>query len=145
MAVRKNKKGQIIDILKIIDDSISDMAAVVSLDQSQLYANVQGQWLPLRLAGDGFDRLLLIIAALIAYPDSILMIDEIDSGFHYSVYDKFWEAVMAGAKEQNCQVIATYPVRHSVMIVLIVKQVSWAFASFSPRVQHINNLLFLVA
>ena len=35
------------------------------------------------------------------------MIDEIDAGFHYSVYDKFWEAVMAVAKEQNCQVIAT--------------------------------------
>ena len=107
IAVRKNKKSQIIEILKIIDDSISDMAAVVSLDQSQLYANVRGQWLPLRLAGDGFDRLLLIIAALIAYPDSILMIDEIDAGFHYSVYDKFWEAVMSVAKEQNCQLIAT--------------------------------------
>ena len=107
IAVRKNKKSQIIDILKIIDDSISDMAAVVSLDQSQLYANVRGQWLPLRLAGDGFDRLFLIIAALIAYPNSILMIDEIDAGFHYSVYDKFWESVMTVAKEQNCQVIAT--------------------------------------
>ena len=107
IAVRKNKKSQIIEILKIIDDSISDMAAVVSLDQSQLYANVRGQWLPLRLAGDGFDRLLLIIASLIAYPDSILMIDEIDAGFHYSVYDKFWEAVMTVAKEQNCQLIAT--------------------------------------
>ena len=35
------------------------------------------------------------------------MIDEIDAGFHYSVYDTFWEAVMAVAKEQNCQVIAT--------------------------------------
>ena len=107
IVVRKNKKNQIIDILRIIDDSISDMAAVVSLDQSQLYANVRGQWLPLRLAGDGFDRLLLIIASLIAYPNSILMIDEIDAGFHYSVYDKFWEAVMNVAKEQNCQLIAT--------------------------------------
>ena len=107
IAVRKNKKNQIIDILKIIDNSISDMAAVVSLDQSQLYANVRGQWLPLRLAGDGFDRLLLIVASLIAYPNSILMVDEIDAGFHYSVYEKFWEAVMNVAEEQNCQIIAT--------------------------------------
>lgn len=107
MSVRKNKKSQVIDIIKIIDNSISDMAAVVSLDQSQLYANVRGQWLPLRLAGDGFDRLLLIVASLIAYPNSILMIDEIDAGFHYSVYDKFLEAVMTVAREHNCQVIAT--------------------------------------
>lgn len=107
IAVRKNKKAQIINILKIIDECISDVAAVVSLDQSQLYANVRGQWLPLRLAGDGFDRLLLIIASLIAYPESILLIDEIESGFHYSVYGKFWEAVMSVAKEQRCQIIAT--------------------------------------
>ena len=103
----KNKKTQILEILKIIDDSISDITTVVSGNQSQLYANVHGRWLPLRLAGDGFDRLLLIIASLIAYPGSILLIDEIESGFHYSVYDKFWEAVMTVAKEQKCQVIAT--------------------------------------
>ena len=107
IAVRKDKKSQIIEILKIIDDSISDMAAVVSVDQSQLYANVRGQWLPLRLAGDGFDRLLLVIASLIANPGSILLIDEIESGFHYSAYEKLWEAIMTVAKEQKCQVIAT--------------------------------------
>ena len=107
VAVRKDKKKQIIEILKIIDDSLSDIATVVSGDQSQVYANVSGQWLPLRLAGDGFDRLLLIVALLIANPKSILLVDEIESGFHYSVYDKFWEAVMKVANEQNCQVIAT--------------------------------------
>lgn len=107
IAVRKNKKEQIIKILKIIDDSLSDIATVVSGDQSQIYANVRGRWLPLRLAGDGFDRLLLIIASLISHPASILMIDEIESGFHYSVYDRFWEAVMTVAKEEDCQVIAT--------------------------------------
>lgn len=107
IAVRKKKKTQIIEILKIIDDSISDITTVVSGDRSQLYANVHDQWLPLKLAGDGLDRLLLIVSSLIAQPRSVLLIDEIESGFHHSVYDLVWKAIMTVAREHGCQIVAT--------------------------------------
>ena len=104
---RTNKKEQLIETLKVIDDSISDITTVVSGNQPQLYAKMRGQWFPLRLAGDGFDRLLLILTSLVVHEHPVLLIDEIETGFHYSVYNKFWEAVMTVAKEQKCQVIAT--------------------------------------
>ena len=106
IVTRRNMKDKLIHYLQLIDPSISDLTTITSGTQSQLYANVLGRWLPLRLAGDGFDHLLIIIASMIAHPDSILLVDEIETGFHYSVYPKLWEAVMFTAKEERCQVIA---------------------------------------
>ena len=105
--IRKNKKDKLIDYLKFIDSSIIDIATITSGTNSQLYANIGGHWLPFRLAGDGFDHMLLIIASMIAQPNSILLVDEIETGFHYSVYSKLWDAVMLTAKQEHCQIIAT--------------------------------------
>ncbi len=107
LVMRRNKKDRLIEYLKSIDSSISDITTITSGLQSQLFANINSTWLPFRLAGDGFDHMLIIIASMIAHPSSILLVDEIETGFHYSAYDKLWEAVILTAKEENCQIIAT--------------------------------------
>ena len=101
------KKQQIIEILKIIDMSISDVSTIALQGQIQLYAKTGKKLLPLKLAGDGINKLLFIVLAIIANPNSIVLIDEIDTGFHYSMYSKLWEVVATVAKNNNCQVIAT--------------------------------------
>ena len=42
-----------------------------------------------------------------ANPDSLILIDEIENGFHYSMYAKLWEVLATISKENNCQIIAT--------------------------------------
>ena len=39
--------------------------------------------------------------------DGILLIDEIDTGFHYSMYEDLWKIVSDVSRDYNCQVIAT--------------------------------------
>jgi len=63
--------------------------------------------MPLQLAGDGLIRLLCILVAIISNPGTIVLIDEAENGFHYSVYAKIWETIAATAKEYHCQIIAT--------------------------------------
>lgn len=63
--------------------------------------------LPLKLAGDGICKLLFILLAIIANPNSIILIDEIETGFHYSKYPKLWEVIANPARDYNCQIIAT--------------------------------------
>ena len=36
-----------------------------------------------------------------------ILIDEIETGFHYSMFDKLWEVIATTAKKNNCQIIAT--------------------------------------
>ena len=61
----------------------------------------------MRLAGDGMNRLLFIMLSIMENPNSIILIDEIETGFHYSMYPVLWEAIASAAQKSNCQVIAT--------------------------------------
>lgn len=101
------RKGEVLDILKNMDRALSDITAITINGQTQLYGNMGGKLLPMRLAGDGMNRLLYILLSIIEYPDSIILIDEIENGFHYSMYPLIWEAIANAAQKSNCQVIAT--------------------------------------
>lgn len=103
----EGKKRQIIDILRIIDSSISDISAIVLRGQIQLYAKMGEKLLPLRLAGDGINKLLFLVLTIVENPNSLVLIDEIETGFHYSMYSNLWEVIATAARENNCQIIAT--------------------------------------
>lgn len=57
--------------------------------------------------GDGINRVLTIILALLNSKNGYLLIDEFDSGLHYSVQTKLWEIVYSLSEELNVQVFAT--------------------------------------
>ena len=62
---------------------------------------------PLRSLGEGMNRLFGIALALVNAKDGILLIDEIESGIHYSVLPKVWRLVFEVAHRLNVQVFAT--------------------------------------
>ncbi len=63
--------------------------------------------LPLKSMGDGINRLLHIILALVNAKDGVLLIDEFENGLHWSVQPKVWEIVFNLAEKLNVQVFAT--------------------------------------
>lgn len=103
----RGKKQQVIDILKVMDPTISDISAIVIKGQIQLYAKMGEKLLPLKLAGDGINKLLFLILTIVENPNSLVLIDEIETGFHYSMYPKLWKILAIAARENNCQIIAT--------------------------------------
>lgn len=103
----EGKKNQVIEALKTIDSSITDISVIAMQGQVQLYAKMDNRLLPLKLAGDGVNKLLFIILSIISNPNSVILIDEIETGFHYSMYPKLWEIVSGVARMNNCQIIAT--------------------------------------
>lgn len=103
----EGRKGEILGIFKKMDPAISDITTITTNGQTQLYGNMGGKLLPMRLAGDGMNRLLIIMLSIMENPDSIILIDEIENGFHYSMFPVIWEAIAHTAQKSNCQVIAT--------------------------------------
>lgn len=63
--------------------------------------------IPLRAFGEGMNRLLGIALALVNCRNGILLIDEIESGLHYSVLPDVWKLIFKTAKDLNVQVFAT--------------------------------------
>ncbi len=53
------------------------------------------------------NRLLGIILALVNTKDGILLIDEIESGLHYSVQPDMWRLIFETAAKLNVQAFAT--------------------------------------
>lgn len=102
----EGRKQDIVDILKLIEPAIEGLSTIVVNGMAQLFAKIGPQLLPLRLAGDGLNKLLFIILSIAVNPHAILLIDEIETGFHYSVFPKLWEVIARTAYENDCQIIA---------------------------------------
>ena len=63
--------------------------------------------LPIQFSGDGINKLLYIVLSIMDAKNGLLLIDEIDTGFHYSMYKELWKIVSDVSREYNCQVIAS--------------------------------------
>jgi AAA15 family ATPase/GTPase len=57
--------------------------------------------------GDGIWRLLGIALSLVTTRGGVLLIDEIDTGLHYSVLVDMWRLVLETARSLDVQVFAT--------------------------------------
>ena len=62
---------------------------------------------PLGSHGDGMHRLLALSFALIQAADGFLLIDEIDTGLHWTVLEDMWRLVIETARKSSMQVFAT--------------------------------------
>ena len=63
--------------------------------------------LPIGSYGDGMRRLLAISLALVSTKNGCVLIDEIDTGFHWTVMEDLWRLVVETAERLNVQVFAT--------------------------------------
>lgn len=63
--------------------------------------------IPLRSLGDGMNRILGIILALVNVQDGLLLVDEIENGLHYSIQTALWSIILQVASRLNVQVFAT--------------------------------------
>ena len=62
---------------------------------------------PVGTFGEGMRRLLALSLALVGSEGGCLLIDEIDTGFHWRVMEDMWRLVVEGAARSNVQVFAT--------------------------------------
>ncbi len=65
------------------------------------------QPIPIGSFGDGMWRLLAMAIAISQCKDGVLLVDEIDTGLHYSVLPDMWRLIMESARDLGVQVFAT--------------------------------------
>jgi ABC-type branched-subunit amino acid transport system ATPase component len=103
-----DKKQQIVEALRLLDKEIIDVFVVTKHGVADSYIRRNtSKPRSVRTLGDGINKLLSYLLAMIANPDGIFLLDEIETGFHYSFYPQLWELISTVAKETNSQVVAT--------------------------------------
>lgn len=65
------------------------------------------QRIPIGSMGDGIWRMLGLTLAIVNAKDGVLLVDEIDTGLHFSTMTDMWKLVWETAKRLNVQVFAT--------------------------------------
>ncbi len=100
-----DKKDRVIQILQIIEPSIIDIGII----DNTARVRTKNSKIPVSLKnfGEGLNRLLTIAMALVSAKDNLLLIDEIDTGLHYSVLEKLWEIIFEFSGQLNTQVFVT--------------------------------------
>ncbi len=103
----KGKKDNIISILQELDPNIEDILTLSVQGITQLYLKISKKLIPVQYAGDGVMKLLQICMAVMELNNGLLLVDEIETGFHYSMYGKLWEILDKISLFSKCQIIAT--------------------------------------
>ncbi|GAB4375845.1 MAG: AAA family ATPase [Elainellaceae cyanobacterium] len=65
------------------------------------------QRIPLGSMGDGMRRILGLTLAIVNARNGVLLVDEIDTGLHFSAMSDMWKLIWETAKRLNVQVFAT--------------------------------------
>jgi len=89
--------------LKDFDSSIEKFRLI----NSQPHCKKNGKFYNLNEFGDGLGAFVYFIMLLLSNQDSIILIDELENGIHYTQLDRLWEIILTLSKEQNVQVFAT--------------------------------------
>jgi AAA15 family ATPase/GTPase len=110
------EESLVTEALKIIEPSIERIASVGSKGYSATTGLQSGfvvrlvhggQRIPIGSMGDGIWRMLGLILAIVNARNGFLLVDEIDTGLHFSTMSSMWKLIWESAKRLNVQVFAT--------------------------------------
>lgn len=103
-------KRKLISSLKVLLPSFEDFEINSTwYDRPTLifYQNSTDAALPLGFLGEGTIKLFRILVDIVNFSGQRLMIDEIDTGIHYSRMKDFWRTILLAAKQNDVQLFAT--------------------------------------
>ena len=105
------EESHVVKALRIIDSDVDRITFINDEFNRQRYSVIkmasQKEVVPLKSMGDGMNRILTIILALVNASDGYLLIDEFENGLHYTVQEDLWKMIFTLAQELNVQVFAT--------------------------------------
>jgi ABC-type branched-subunit amino acid transport system ATPase component len=106
--VAAKQKGDLVAALQVIAPALQDIAVIPRPGGTELMVDVGlARMLPAGAIGGGFGRLFALLTGLRACKDGVLLVDEIESGLHHSVYESLWKLVGDATSRFDVQVFAT--------------------------------------
>lgn len=103
------------EALKIIDDQIENYALALPPSGRRYHSRecvivkLRGMATPVPIGslGDGVWRLFTLAVAMASAAGGVVLVDDVDTGLHYSVMEKMWTHIATIAEHLDVQVFAT--------------------------------------
>lgn len=102
------REGVVVDALRIIEPRLRQLRVLDFGEGARIHADL-GRFplIPISLMGQGFGKLLTIVAAMSLGEAAVYVIDEIGDGFHYSTLPDVWKVIISVAVQHSAQVFTT--------------------------------------
>lgn len=99
---------QIQALLHAVDGRVKKVRVDVGDDGSHVLVDLGlSEMIPLSQAGQGLNRLLVILSEIIGEKPQVCLLDEVENGLHHSAYEDVWAGIAEAAALMDVQVIAT--------------------------------------
>ena len=100
------RQDMVLQALRIIEPEIQ---AISPREEREIYVahSAYNHPVPLKSFGDGVNRIFGIILSLVCAKDGALIVDEIETGLHYSAIEQMWQLIFQLSAELKVQVFAT--------------------------------------
>ncbi|MDE2873514.1 MAG: AAA family ATPase [Gemmatimonadota bacterium] len=107
--LRVRKQAElVVEALQIIEPKLQAVDGFPGPGGYTLWGDIGlPEQIPLAVLGDGVNRLARLVLAMAHERGLVVLVDEIENGFHHSVLEKVWKAVYTTAERFDAQVIAT--------------------------------------
>lgn len=103
--IKQKRDARLVQRLRSLYPEITGIRV---LPESAIYVDIgRSQLVPVHFLGDGMQRLLSLLAAVYECSHGVLLVDALDSGFHYSFMLVLWQELQAMAQDCGTQIFAT--------------------------------------
>lgn len=100
----ENELGTVVNLLQALDKRIR----TINVIGNKVYVDIGlKRKVPLSFQGEGTGRLTALAGAAIKNNNGILLVDEIDTGLHYTTLQNMWKLMFFASEKYNLQLFAT--------------------------------------
>lgn len=132
------QQDMLLDALKLIEPKLKRVAVVATSGVPVLYGDIGlSQMLPLPYMGDGMSRLASLILAIGYSKGGVVLVDEIENGFHHTMLQKVWAAIGKASRHSNTQVFAT---THSLECIIAAHKAFTQAEHYDLLVHRLNRV-----
>lgn len=104
---KENRINEFDDVIRMIEPNLKRTSLGIHNSLPTILADVGYGLAPLNLLGSGGKKLAQIFLALSCAQNGIVLIDEIEGSFHYSILPSIWKAIVEFSRRNNTQIFAT--------------------------------------
>lgn len=113
--VSRGAESDLVKALKLLDPRVESVGFLSADEKAYKFitngtlvglSGTNGR-VPVKTLGDGMRRLLVIAMAMVCVKGGVLILDEVDSGLHYSAMQSLWDFLLKVAIANDVQVFAS--------------------------------------
>ena len=105
---RTKRDGILLNVLRQVAPQLQSVEIGTASGEPMIWCDLGlPETLPLGVAGDGMMRVAQLLLSMLDRKDGIVLYDEVESGLHYSVLVKIWQALDQVSREFHTQIFAT--------------------------------------